>query len=561
MESVESIRKRVQFAHRRLLLIAFLRWLPWTLGGAFLLMSLAMTVPKLWSLSIPSDLWGIGWLVATLLLGVAGSALVTYRHSGGILRAATEIDRRSRLKERVSSVLLLTETERVTPVGVALIEDAERRLSQVDLRQEFPMPVSWKFWLPTIPLALACGIFFLIPDVRQVDASADPAKVVGEPKSTVLLKKQLAAQKKLLEEKGLKDAANLLSKIERQVQDTGKKSTSERKETLIKLNDVTKMLRERQQTIGDMESLKKRLEKMEGFTKGPADRIQKSIQEGNFKDAANAVRELQKQLASGKLDDNKQREELKRQLDQLSKSLQEIAEKQADSLRKLEQERDQAQSAGDYAKAAMLQDQLDKMKSMDNPAKGASKLADQLKKACENLANSKDSEAAKSLAEMEKQLGEMAQSESELESLESTLEQLSECKSSMQCDQCQGEGCAECQGLGNTDMASQGGGKGKGDGMGEGQGKGDRPEEVGDTKAYDSQVRAEIQKGKSVQVGTADGANLPGESLEDVRTAVQAAELEDEDPLTNVRLPKSHREQVQKYFDAIREGPTPNPTR
>ena len=238
----------------------------------------------------------------------------------------------------------------------------------------------------------------------------------------------------------------------------------------------------------------------------------------------------------------------------MGNSLKELTAKHAENRDALKKEIDKAQQAGDFAKAGMLQDQHDKMAKIDSPMQSTQKMAQQLSDASKQLGQGKTGEASKQLGEMGKQLEQMAQNESELKSLDEALVQLSECKESMQCSNCQGNGCEQCQGLGNIGMAGDGKGKGDGDGLGEGEGRGDRPESQGDVNSYDSQVRGKLGKGKAVRVGTADGANIAGPVLEEIREAVEAAKVDEDDPLTNVRLPRGHRNHVQQYFDAVREG-------
>ena len=91
-------------------------------------------------------------------------------------------------------------------------------------------------------------------------------------------------------------------------------------------------------------------------------------------------------------------------------------------------------------------------------------------------------------------------------------------------------------------------------GMGQGQGRGDRPEEKTDNNFYDSKVKANIRKGKLVVTGNVAGPNKPGEALEAIKEAMAAASTSDENPLTNVRLPKAQLEQAQQYFDSVRDA-------
>ncbi len=55
-----------------------------------------------------------------------------------------------------------------------------------------------------------------------------------------------------------------------------------------------------------------------------------------------------------------------------------------------------------------------------------------------------------------------------------------------------------------------------------------------------------------VITGNVRGPNRPGEALEAIKEAMAAAETTEEDPLTNVRMPKAQLEQAEQYFNQIR---------
>lgn len=90
--------------------------------------------------------------------------------------------------------------------------------------------------------------------------------------------------------------------------------------------------------------------------------------------------------------------------------------------------------------------------------------------------------------------------------------------------------------------------------MGEGRGRGDRPEEQTGTNFYDSQARTEPGRGKAVLAGQVRGPNIAGDAREQIKAALEAGLKDDEDPLTDQRLPRAQRELARQYFDAFREG-------
>jgi len=91
-----------------------------------------------------------------------------------------------------------------------------------------------------------------------------------------------------------------------------------------------------------------------------------------------------------------------------------------------------------------------------------------------------------------------------------------------------------------------------GDGLGRGRGFGERPENKNDTKFYDSTVRGNVGKGKSVTIGEADGPNIRGKVSQAIRSVDAPGETRQDDPQANRRLPPAERDQAKQYFDLLR---------
>ncbi len=145
----------------------------------------------------------------------------------------------------------------------------------------------------------------------------------------------------------------------------------------------------------------------------------------------------------------------------------------------------------------------------------------------------------------------MQQSSEEMAMLDQVLDEMAEAKSSMDCKNCKGQGCAQCQGQGQGQAKKQGQ---PGNGLGRGRGQGDRPEHENQTSFYDSNVRQNVGKGGAVVTDKVDGPNRKGEVREEIKTSFESSKHEAADPLTGQRLPREYREHAKTYFDAIREG-------
>jgi hypothetical protein len=134
------------------------------------------------------------------------------------------------------------------------------------------------------------------------------------------------------------------------------------------------------------------------------------------------------------------------------------------------------------------------------------------------------------------------------------MEQLEMSKESMSCENCEGEGCSQCQGGGMNERMAERGGYGD-NARGYAQGAaGRRDEERTDTAFRNSQVKQNPRRGAAVITGEADGPTIRGEVREAIKQEMEAAEAEDAEALVIEQLPRTQRENAEDYFNRLREG-------
>jgi hypothetical protein len=154
---------------------------------------------------------------------------------------------------------------------------------------------------------------------------------------------------------------------------------------------------------------------------------------------------------------------------------------------------------------------------------------------------------------MANQLAEMQQEMNELEMLDAAMNQLDMAKDAMACEDCDGEGCAECQGGNMMGFGNQMN-RMPGMGMGEGRGAGPRPDERNPTNFRETRVRQKPRQGPATFGGLVDGPNIKGEVAQAIKEEMATLEAEPADPLTSERLSSSRREHAEQYFKLLREG-------
>lgn len=532
------------------MLQTFGRVVSWSLFFAFFVAGVAWAVPKIWALSIDLTFWQATWLGGAVVAGLVAALAWTLLRGPSATEAATEIDRRFGLRERLTSSLTLSPADRETNAGQALIADAQRRASAIEVNESFKLQPARLGLLPLVPLGML-GLLLFIPDaVRDTEPDAAAALAARQEAEQVqrtakVLKRKIQQARKQAKQKGLSDAEDLFNKMEKKLDDVAKRSDINRKNAMIEMNDLKQELKNRRDKLGSPDAMRKSLSNLDNMQKGPADRVAKAMQRGDFGDAKKAVDELARKLRDGKLSDQ-EKAQLAKQVEEMKQKLQEKVEQQEQAKKDLQQKIEQAKREGRNADADKLQQKLNEMEQQQQQCERMQRMAEGLQSAQQAMQDGDPQEAAEELEEMAEELGEMQQELDEMQDLEAAMDQLSDAKNQMRCQQCQGNGCQACQG--------QGLGQQPGNGLGEGPGFGERPEAEDDTNTYDTQVRAKLQKGRGVRSGIAGGKNKKGTTREEVQDAVFQAMSEASDPVENQALPRTEREHAQQYLDLLRES-------
>jgi hypothetical protein len=552
---MDKLHKQVRIAQRRLILQQFVGRLTWCLCVAFAAAAIAIAIGKFFVLPVDSTTWYAAWLGGAFSTGILAAAIWTYLRRSSTLEAAIELDRRFRLKERVSSMLALDDGERETEAGQALVRDAVRRVEALEVKEQFGVAIGRRAWAPLVPAALAVAIALLVSD-KALESSAEanttsPTEVKKQVKaSTDSLRKKLAERRKEASDKGLTDAEDLFKRLEEGTKKLSEKQEGDRQKALVQLNDLAKDLEKRKQALGGEDRIKQQLNQMKDVNKGPADKVTKALGEGDFQKALDELKKLQQQVAADKLEPE-EKQQLKEQLDEMKEKLQRAVDAHEQAMKDLKQQLDKAKQAGDTPQADKLQQQLDKLAQKAPGMQKLQQMADKLGQAADKMQQGDAKEASEALDQIADDLAAMKKELDEAEMLDQALDEIAEAKDAMGCKKCAGAGCEHCQG-------GMGRGQGQldgppGEGLGEGKGQGARPEKRTDTGAYDSRVRQNVGKGSAVITDMVDGPNIKGKVLEDIKTEIENAKHRETDPLTGQRLPRTHRDHAKEYFDAFRE--------
>lgn len=542
---------QVKRAQRRLSLELFVNRLMRCWFAALAVAVVAIAAPKFVAIENLPEAWTLKCLSVSLGAGLVVACVWTWLRGRTELDAATEIDARFGLKERVASSLSLTPAAAESPAGRALQADAMRAVRNLEVQERFPLQLERRNWLPLVSALLAFVLVAFVEN-RTAQSSADPhGKELAQQQidtATKKLRERMIERRKQASEKGLKDAEGLFRELEKQTDKMAKSGEADRKKTLIKLNDLAKQLEKRREQLGGEQQVRKQLEQMKGLNRGPADKMVEAMKQGNWQAAKQELEKLKEQLEKGDLDEGAKKE-LAEQLKQLQEKMAEAAEARKQAMDELKKQIDQQKQKGDMQRAGELQQKLDQMLQQQQQMNMLKQLAQKAGDCQQCMQQGDAAGAAQALDQMMKQMEQLEQQMAEGEMLEAALDQLQMAKDAMACKECQGQGCQACQGAGTkfSDKA--------GNGMGAGRGFGPRPDEKNDVNFRDSRVRQNPGKGSAVVVGEADGANIRGQVGEAIKEEMTASANEPADPTVVEQLPKSRREHAEDYFNLLREGP------
>jgi hypothetical protein len=450
----------------------------------------------------------------------------------------------------VASSLSLTPEAAETPAGRALTADALRAVNRLEIDDRFHIRLGRAAWLPLGPALLALLLVAFV-DNKAAQSSVDEHEhLTAEQRDNAFqnLRKRLADQQKAAPKKGLKDANELLLKVDKDLEKLAAKKEMDRKQTLVKMNDLAKELADRRQQLGGDNELKKQLAGMKDLNKGPASKLADAMKNGEWDKAKEELQKLNEQLASGKLDEATKKE-LEKQLARMQKKLDDARAMRKQAMDDLKKQIEQMKRDGKLAEAGNLQQKLDQMKKQQVSSKQMAQLAKQMGECQQCMKNGDQQGAAKALEQMMKQMDQMAQQGAEGEMLDMAMAQLEMAKDSMACKECNGAGCQACMGNLNANMNGK-----PGMGMGQGVGFGPRPEERNKTNMRDSMVKQNTGRGAAVIAGEAEGPNMRGNVREELKQEMTSQGSEPADPQVIEQLPKSQRENAEDYFNRLRDG-------
>jgi hypothetical protein len=539
-------------------------WLTALLLGAvwFLLQPLLIAQP--WT--------NLRWTVTGSLAGLATlvGLVLAWSRSPSRVECALALDERFRLKERATTSLMLTQEETESPIGKALLDDANQRVMPLRVGERFPVRLPWTAGLlPAAGLLLALLAVFYNPrfgQAREDKSTVNIDEAVVQDVKDQVKQLQKKAQAKAGDKKKAPDIERLAEDVDRLSKAAPDKREEALKDVVKQMTELEAQMQKRDKELAQKaEALKAQMRQAARLSRkdderGPADKMNRALDQGNFKRAseeADKLREMlqadeeaekiKKQLEDPNLS-KEEREKLQKQLDkleskkltpeqkeQLAKQLKDLQGKLERLSRKFEERKKELEEMAkrgeldpEQLERELEQLQQDLEKVDPEMQKKIAEVADKLRECQKCMAEGKDGQAAKLLEDIVDELAKIDPN-ADREELKDMIRQMIAARQNL--------------------LEESEGGPG-------GIGMGRRPDgKDGKTQEQETRARSELDKGRLQIIDHVPGQGFkgprkPAEMTEEIREASQAAP----EAIDRQRLPRSASDMAKGYFEKLR-GP------
>lgn len=543
---MRELEKPVARVFRRMRGQRFLAALVWSWAVALAIVAGVIAGEKLLNRTLPGPDWapfavagGLGLLVAGVIALASGPSRMD---------AAVAIDRAFHLNERLSSALTLPEDLHESPAGRALIADAIRKVTDLDVAAEFGLRMPRRAWVVLIPAAVAVMLLFapaLVPP-HVLAKNTPPVDQKVLTKQAQALTKKIASKHEAIDKQKFPEAEKILAAIQKKTDELAKAPPAAKDKLMVELNALSDALKDRQKQLGSPEQIDRQLKHLKEMgSQGPADEFAKEMARGDFQKAAQELKKLQEKMASGKMSEA-EKKQLKEQLGEMAKKLNELAN--------LEQRKKQLEEA--RKNGGLSQQQYEReMEKLNQQAQGLQQLkqlGSKLGKAHEAMEKGDMKQAAAQLGMSEQKLAEMAKQLEEMQALDGAMADIQDAKEGMAGDALNQLG-DDLNQLGR-DMGRMGIGNGN-NASNRGRGRGDRAEAPDDTATYGAKAQNQLVKGRAVVQGfTTPGKTVKGDVKIDIQAELDAATGSYADALSNQKIPKNVERHIRSYYDQLNKG-------
>jgi hypothetical protein len=495
--------------------------------------------------------------VATLVTGLLAALAAPSK-----VLAALEMDQAFGLKERITTSMMLTDEQKATPAGQALLDDVQKRVNALDIAGKFPIRLSWVAALvPCCAMILALVALFYEPSTTV--AKVDPRDELKQaPLNRNEINDKFNQLKKRPREKRISEPpdSEKFKELEMRLEEIANRPRDTRDQLRQRMAEMQKVeddIKERQQQLLDRSrSMKNQLQQLDQQAQkskdGPANDLEKALAKGDLGKAQEELDKLTEKMRNNELTDQ-EKDKLKNQLNDMQNKLQRLAQNKdkEEELQKLARE-------GKIDKET-LDRELDRLKQDNDKLKDLADLAEQLGQCKDCLEKGNSEGAGQKLKDAADKLKEMKLNDKELDDLQDQLQRVQDAKRAGNKGDKAGEKEGGKDGNGKDGEGKDGkdGRGGKGDGKGDtdepnegGIGQGRRPQgKEGRYTSFEARQKLDPEwKGKKIFDGFAPGQNFKSKPGPEIAGEVKQAAQEAPEAIEQQRIPKAARDLAKGYF-------------
>ncbi len=571
---MDQVMRVVKQAGLRLAIIETLRALCITITLGFALLVALRLVERLGGVIMPwADI-----VPGVFVVAFVGAVIWAFGTRARPIIAARTLDERADLRESLSTALCV-QSER-DAWSQLIVRNAAERASKVHVGRAIPIGTPRFAPLPFCAALALAIIWFTVPEFDLWGVATKREAVVNEQRQIQEVKTEFDQGRKKIEE--------MLSKANIKLDEgDGDKAAADReapksleeirRESVRKLTDLTERLEQmRNGEKGQiMDALKDRMGRLKSPGEGELNDIARSMARGNFGDAKEDLENLAKKLGENSDLTPEQKEQLKKQLENMSGQLSKLASDRGELAKALQQAGMDGRLAADpeamkkaideAAKNGATPEQQEKMQSLLEQAMAQQNASDKMGQMADAMAKlakgaseqGMNSEGMQGLEQLAETLSDMELAQSDLDGLEAAL---SECRGQLsgQCEglsQCQGGGEGESKGLAQTGEWKAGDSS-KTMGLGSGgpgnSGGGQGPEEEQIDFAIEKK-KAKVETGQGPIIGTklVQGSQIRGDSVAEFSTVVEASSQAASEALETMQVQREYHDAVKHYFGTL----------
>lgn len=519
-------------------------------------------------------MYGWDWPLGVLCLGLVSAAFIISIIWATATRvehghAAAILDEAAGLRERLSSGLHCVDG--TDPFERAVLASAEETSANLAVSRHIRYTMPSQLGGASIAVVLAAAML-LLPSGMLASASNenDDNSVQVKRAAIVVNKRTERIKRRARTNTALRKLAEDLDQLPDGEFD---KPADVRHSALKKLDRMRDILKQQRgsEKFEHAKEFKKMLRGLKPSNRldTPANRLAKALAKGDFKAARALAEEMRKQLASVNPKDVHKLQAMQKQLEQLAKKLEALAnddkaikQLQQAGLKKEDIERmlknltaeDIQKIKERLEKQGLSQEAIQKLTKALQKRMGANKmaqkLAEALNQAAQALAAGSPSDAASGMEGAGGQLSDLEMLEQEMNEIDSMMADLQSAKNDLgnPCSTCNGTGmvgggrCGSCGGRGNGGMGNMGRGRG-----------GIAAEEQGSASFV--KRRDKVHAGKGAIIGSilVDGKQVKGSVTSDIGEVLAAGERDATDAIDRARIPRRYHDAIKGYFSDVQK--------